>query len=202
MVDSTVTAAAGVSRVDLTVGGQVVRHDMPPSGNPTTFRVSQPWTPEMEGQATIVVVGYDVNGVSGQATITLQVVASGGGVPTDGPGTAVPSEPTETPPPPVTTEAGCTLDSQYVADVTIPDGTIIAPGAAFVKTWKVRNSGTCDWEAGFQLVFVSGDQMSGPPSVTLPAVAAGAQTDISANLAAPSSYGTHKGTWRIRSTDG
>jgi len=205
MIDSTVTAAAGVARVDLTVGGQVVRHDVPPSGNPTTFRVSQPWTPETEGQATISVAGYDVDGASGQATITLQVAASGGAVPTAAivPGaTAVPTEPTETPPPPVTTEAGCTLGSQYVMDVTIPDGTVMSPGAGFVKTWRVRNSGTCDWDAGFQLIFVGGAQMGGPASVLLPAVAAGGQADISVNQTAPSAYGTHKGTWRIRTDDG
>jgi hypothetical protein len=200
MIDSAVTAAAGVDRVDLSVDGQVVRHDTPPEGNPTKFRVSQLWTPTSEGQATIAVVAYDVNEASDEATITLQVVASGGAVPTAGPGSAVPPEPTETPP--VTTEAGCTLDSQYAADVTIPDGTVMSPGAAFVKTWRVRNSGTCDWEAGYELVFVSGDQMGGPASVSLPAVAAGAETDISASLVAPSSYGTHKGTWRVRSSDG
>ncbi|MBN1810283.1 MAG: hypothetical protein JXA14_00450, partial [Anaerolineae bacterium] len=202
MIDSTVTAAAGVDRVDLSVDGQVVRHDTPPEGSPTEFRVSQLWTPTSEGQATITVVAYDVNDASGRATITLQVVASGGAVPTAGPGSMVPPEPTETPPPPVTTEAGCTLDSQYVADVTVPDGTVMSPGAAFVKTWRVRNSGTCDWEAGYELAFVSGEQMDGPASVPLPAVAAGGETDVSASLVASSSYGTHKGTWRIRATDG
>jgi hypothetical protein len=203
LVDSTATANAGVDRVELAVNGAVARRDTPPSGNPTTFRVSQPWTPTAEGQVTISVVAFDVNGNSSDAaTITLQVVASGGVVPTAGPGTVVPPGPTETPPPPVTTEAGCTLDSQYVADVTIPDGTVMSPGAAFVKTWKVKNSGTCDWDAGFQLIFVGGDQMGGPASVSLPAVAAGTETDISVNLAAPSAYGTHKGTWRIRSDEG
>jgi len=205
LVDSTATANAGVDRVELAVNGVVVRRDMPPSGNPTTFRVSQPWTPTAEGQVTISVVAFDVNGLSSDsATITLQVVASGGAVPTTEPGapTAVPSGPTETPPPPVTTEAGCTLDSQYVADVTIPDGTIMSLGAGFVKTWRVRNSGTCDWDAGFQLIFVGGAQMGGPASVLLPAVPAGGQTDISVNQTAPNTYGTHKGTWRIRAIDG
>jgi Tol biopolymer transport system component len=203
MVDSTVTAAAGVNRVDLSVNGQVVRHDSPPDAGPTMFRVVQPWIPAAEGQATIAVVAYDTKGASGQASVTLQAVASGGVVPTTAPGaTAVPGGPTETPPPPVTTEAGCTLGSQYVADVTIPDGTVMSPGAAFVKTWRVRNSGTCDWDAGFQLVFVSGEQMGGPASVALPAVPAGGQTDVSVNLTAPSSYGTHKGTWRVRADDG
>ena len=214
LIDSSTTAAAGVARVDLSVNGSVVRHDAPPEGNPTTFRVVQSWTPAVEGQVTLYVVAYNVQGASDQASITLQVVATGAVVPTAGPGSvvppeatagpgsAMPPEPTETPPPPVTTEAGCTLDSQYVADVTIPDGTVMSPGAGFVKTWRVRNSGTCDWEAGFQLVFVSGEQMGGPGNVTLPAVPAGGQTDISVNQTAPATYGTHKGTWRVQSGEG
>jgi hypothetical protein len=202
LIDSTVTAAVGVSRVDLSVDGRVVRQDVPPEGNPTTFRVVQPWAPASEGQATITVAAYDTQGTSGQAMITLQVVASGAVVPTAGPGSAGTAEPTETPPPPVTTEAGCTLDSQYVADVTVPDGTVMSPGAGFVKTWRVRNSGTCDWEAGSQLVFVSGEQMGGPASVTLPAGAVGDEIDVSVNLLAPSIFGTHKGTWRVRAVGG
>jgi hypothetical protein len=193
MIDSVITAAAGVDRVDLTVDGQVVRHDTPPEENPTEFRVSQLWMPASEGQATITVVAYDVNGASDEASITLQVAASGA---------AVPPQPTETPVPPVTTEAGCTLGSQYVADVTIPDGTMMSPGEMFVKTWRVRNSGTCDWESGYELVFVSGEQMGGPASVKLSVVAAGAETDVSVNLTAPGSYGTHKGAWRVRSGEG
>jgi hypothetical protein len=102
----------------------------------------------------------------------------------------------------VTTEAGCTLDSQFVADVTIPDGTIVDLGQSFIKTWRVRNSGTCDWDAGFELAFVSGEQMDGPASVSLPGVAAGDEVDISVDLAAPTAYGTHKGTWRLRADDG
>jgi hypothetical protein len=204
MIDSTATASSGIARVELAINGIVERRDLPPSGNPVTFRVSQPWTPSSVGQVTISVVAYDVGGASSDAaTITLQVVESAGVVPTAPPGaTVVPGGPTETPPPPVTTEAGCTLDSQYVADVTIPDGTVLSLGATFVKTWRVKNSGTCDWDAGFQLLYVSGDQMGGPASVSLPAVPAGGQTDISVNLTAPGSYGTHKGTWRIRSDAG
>jgi hypothetical protein len=209
LIDSTATAEAGVAWVELTVDGAVLRRDSPPSGNPTAFRVSQPWAPGTEGQAIITVVASDTEGnLSEVVSITLQVVAGGGTVPTAGPGSAVPpgspvpGGPTETSPPPVTTEAGCTLDSGYVGDVTIPDYTVMSFGAAFVKTWRVRNSGTCNWDAGFQLIFVSGAQMNGPASVALPAVAAGTETDISVNQVAPNSYGTHKGTWRIRADDG
>jgi hypothetical protein len=206
-IDSTATAAAGVDRVDLSVNGTLASRDVPPSGNPTTFRVVQSWTPTADGPAAISVVAFDVNGASSNsATITLQVGDSSGvvptAVPTDGPGTVVPPGPTDTPLPTVKTDAGCTLDSQYVTDVTIPDGTVMGPGQAFVKTWRVRNSGTCDWGAGYTLVFVSGAQMGGPASVPLPAVAAGGEAEVSVNQTAPGAYGTHKGTWRMRADDG
>ncbi len=35
--------------------------------------------------------------------------------------------------------------STFVADVTIPDGTIMAPYQEFEKTWRVCNSGTVPW---------------------------------------------------------
>ena len=105
LIDSTATASAGIARVELAVNGVVERRDLPPTGNPATFRVSQPWTPSSLGQVTVSVVAYDVDGASSEAaTIVLQVVDSGGVVPTAVPGaTAVPGGPTETPPPPVTT---------------------------------------------------------------------------------------------------
>jgi hypothetical protein len=206
-IDSTAVGGAGVARVELSVNGVLVGRSMPPSGNPTTFRVVQWWTPTEERLVTVSVVAFDVNGASSDsATIALQVVASAGEVPTaaptDGPGTVVPPGPTDTPLPPVTTEGGCTADSQYVADVTIPDGTVMSPGQTFVKTWRVRNAGTCDWTAGHELVFVSGAHMGGPGAVALPATPAGSETDVSVSLTAPNAYGTHKGTWRMRASDG
>ena len=126
----------------------------------------------------------------------LNVVDGDAVVPTSG------ADPDETPLPPVTTTGGCTADSQYVADVTVPDETVMSPGQAFVKTWRVRNSGTCDWVAGYELVFVGGAQMGGPGAVALPATPAGGETDVSVSLTAPSAYGTHKGTWRMQADDG
>ena len=97
---------------------------------------------------------------------------------------------------------GCTLNMAYVADVTIPDGTVLAPGATFVKTWRVRNSGTCDWKDGTQSVFADGDQMRGPAAVSVPATAANATADITVNLTAPTLPGKYTGRWRMRSPDG
>ncbi|HEX2992837.1 MAG TPA: NBR1-Ig-like domain-containing protein, partial [Anaerolineales bacterium] len=38
----------------------------------------------------------------------------------------------------------------FVDDVTIEDNTQMDPGETFTKTWKVQNSGSCAWDAGFK----------------------------------------------------
>jgi len=143
-----------------------------------------------------------------QVTSTTQPQASSTQAPaaTQPPATTQPpAEPTPSPttqPTTIPASAGCNLNAAFVADVTIPDNTSIAPGSAFVKTWRVKNSGTCDWGDGFQLVFASGEQMGGPASVPLSPVAVGATTDVAVNLVAPSEPGTHNGAWRISAKDG
>ncbi|MBN2116384.1 MAG: hypothetical protein JW730_07430 [Anaerolineales bacterium] len=90
----------------------------------------------------------------------------------------------------------------FVSDVTIADNTPVNPGQTFTKTWKVKNAGTCAWDAGFKFAFVSGDAMGGA-TYTLPAaVAAGAVTDISVSMTAPSKAGTIRGDWRMSTAGG
>jgi len=129
-----------------------------------------------------------------QATVTpLAPIASPQG--------ASPLAPTETPPS-GSGPGGCLLNAQYVADVTIPDNTVMTPGAAFVKTWRAKNNGTCDWEAGYQLVFAEGNQMGGPAGANVNSTPAGGTVDISVNLTAPTTPGTHVGKWRLRASNG
>jgi TolB protein len=109
---------------------------------------------------------------------------------------------TDTPVPDVSGEGGCTLNAGWVADVTVPDDTEFPPGAAFVKTWRVRNSGTCDWETGTKLVYVSGDPLGGPTDVPVGALAAGSSTDVSVNMSAPAAPGTYKSNWQMRNPEG
>jgi len=205
---STANASAGVARVELLVNGQVVRTDSPPTENPTSFAVSQPWIPVVEGSETVSVVAYDAKDkASDPATITVNVVkeaAQAGSTPEPESGESTPEPQAEegTPALEVTTASGCTLGAVYVSDVTIPDETELAPGSGFVKTWRIRNSGTCDWESGFEVVFSDGAQMGGPGSVPLPVLAAGAQGDVSVDLVAPAEPGLYKGRWRFHAAEG
>jgi hypothetical protein len=131
-------------------------------------------------------------------TLTSTPVQVGEASPTPSPTLAA----TDTPVPDVVSPGGCTLNAAYVADVTVPDDTEFAPGKAFTKVWRVRNSGTCTWETGTQLVFVSGQPMGGPAAVDAPSLAPRSTTDFSVNLTAPAHPGTYRGNWQLQAPDG
>lgn len=101
------------------------------------------------------------------------------------------------PPPP----AGVS-DGKFVADVTIPDDMQMAPGQAFTKTWRVRNSGTRPWGSGFKLDFIGGVNMGRQLSVSLPATAPGSVTEISMEMVAPLAPGTHFADYRLKDEKG
>lgn len=93
--------------------------------------------------------------------------------------------------------------SQFVLDVTVPDGSDYAPGAAFTKTWRLQNIGTTTWTTEYKLIFISGVQMGDVASVALAnPVAPGATVDISVDMVAPSTTGNHKGYWRMTNASG
>lgn len=91
--------------------------------------------------------------------------------------------------------------SAFVSDVTIPDGTVMAPGQSFTKTWKLKNIGETSW-SGYNLTFVDGDQMDSPPSVSVPMTPPGATVDISVPMTAPKDAGNHQGRWQMTTADG
>jgi len=91
----------------------------------------------------------------------------------------------------------CNL-ANFVTDVTIPDGTIMTPGQAFNKKWRIKNIGTCAWN-GYTLIFDHGDAMGGPASKPIPAINPGQEFDLDVDLTAPASAGAYRGYWRIAS---
>jgi hypothetical protein len=97
---------------------------------------------------------------------------------------------------------GCTMNAELMTDVTVPDGTQFAGGEAFTKTWRIKNSGTCNWEEGTQLAYVSGDPLEGPAAVTVSALTAGSSTDVSVDFVAPTAAGTYRSNWRMQMSGG
>jgi hypothetical protein len=91
--------------------------------------------------------------------------------------------------------------AQFVADVTYKDDTEVNAGESFTKTWRIKNSGSCEWEGTYTLVFASGDKLNATsPAVALAApnaVAPGGVIDVSVPMQAPSKKGTYEGYWHL-----
>lgn len=103
---------------------------------------------------------------------------------------------------PTATPLGC-HKLKYLKDVTIPDNSILAAGQTFTKTWLVQNNGTCTWEAGFKLAFLSGEQM-GASSLTLSkTVSPGSQVELSVVMVVPpDKSGKLTGIWKMTTSSG
>ena len=112
---------------------------------------------------------------------------------------------------PTAAAAGCRDGMAWVADLTYADNGMksppaLQPGQAFVKTFRLRNTGTCVWEPGYALTFALGSspmaQMGGSPVQLQSSVPAGAEDDISLALVAPAAPGLYVGTWEMRNKSG
>jgi Ig-like domain from next to BRCA1 gene len=102
----------------------------------------------------------------------------------------------------------------FVADVTIPDGTIFQdsnpkggrPGSDFQKVWRVQNTGNCKWDEGYQLAFIAGDAALSPHSVKFDSsddfVDPGETADLGVSLTAPKFPGKYTATWKMQSDNG
>jgi uncharacterized protein affecting Mg2+/Co2+ transport len=90
----------------------------------------------------------------------------------------------------------------FLSDDTIPDGTIIKPKESFVKTWSIRNDGSCTWSSAYMASMFSNDPADpaingdGTVKVTYP-IAPGATWKYSANLIAPKTTGTYTQYWKM-----
>lgn len=98
--------------------------------------------------------------------------------------------------------ADCINKASFVSDVTIPDNSPIEAGAAFTKTWRVQNTGTCVWWSGYTLAHYSENAFSAPASVPLPVTNPGGTADLSVDLVAPSTAGTYRGNFVIKNPAG
>ena len=104
-----------------------------------------------------------------------------------------------------TPEALCDSLTYDVAtvDVNVPDNTPMTPGQDFIKTWKVKNNGSCEWGPGYVLAYAGyTDQMSGQFVALTDVVLPGEEVDVSVQFKAPSQAGTYLSAWQMRNPAG
>ncbi len=154
---------------------------------------------------TVEVLGTKLSGYTDPSStpeaVTTTIVRS----PTE---TAFPSKTptrTNTPttiPTPTTTWNSCDA-AEYVSE-TIADRAQLVPGTEFVKTWTLRNIGTCTWTKDYRLVFESGDAMTTSTSLAFVKneVEPGASVTLSVKMTAPETNGEHVGFWKLTNAQG
>lgn len=97
----------------------------------------------------------------------------------------------------------CANAAEFVADVSVPDGSVFAPETAFVKTWRVKNTGTCTWDHRYSLVFADGTLLTPYDHLALPFTTAPGQTlDLSLDMTAPIYPGAYESHWKFQAPNG
>jgi len=90
----------------------------------------------------------------------------------------------------------CTNNLEFIEDLSIPDGTQLAPSREIVKEWKVRNSGTCNWNADYSVRLISGDALGAQPLLALVPARYGTEAVISIAFTTPSEPGRYS-AWGV-----
>lgn len=92
----------------------------------------------------------------------------------------------------------------FVADVTIEDYSEIKAGESFLKTWRIKNEGSCVWTPNYKIVFNHGDQMNAPiESAFLTSdIYPGQTADISITFTAPFTEGYYESHFLLKNPSG
>jgi hypothetical protein len=156
---------------------------LPPEATPT---LSPP--PEAEANLPESAAGNPTptGDGAGNSTVTPAVAASNAAPPAGGRSTTGPL---------------CN-DAVFIEDLTIPDGTILAPEEEFVKTWRFRNTGICRWTTAYAIGFAYGNPMGGRDTKLPESVGPGGEVEVSIHMTAPFANGWYGGWWRLRNEVG
>lgn len=120
--------------------------------------------------------------------------------------TGVPAA-TQAPPAPTT----CVDGMSYVSDLTYDDKNmtappVVPPGQPFVKAWRIRNSGSCNWDKSYSLQYQSGNSplasMGGVPTYITRGVPSSGTYDIQVPMVAPLQPGVYQGFWEMHNGNG
>ncbi|KAJ1279769.1 hypothetical protein BS78_04G180800 [Paspalum vaginatum] len=98
------------------------------------------------------------------------------------------------------------LESRFILDVTVLDGTLMTPSTSFTKIWRMHNNGSIVWPLGTQLIWVGGDQFalhtSVPLEIPLNGFPVDKEIDVAVDFVAPTRPGRYISYWRLASPSG
>jgi hypothetical protein len=107
--------------------------------------------------------------------------------------------PTATP----TLPAGdCENNLVFLADQTIPDGTVVGPLSTLDKRWEVENGGTCNWDARYRVRLIAGPDLGAQAEQALYPARSGSGAVIRMVLKAPAEPGSYRSAWQAVNPQG
>ncbi|HUX77970.1 MAG TPA: protein kinase [Anaerolineae bacterium] len=134
---------------------------------------------------------YDVNATQ-FAVWMATYVATTGVTPTPSPNPTATATPDLT----ATAIAACVFDMEAIYDWAVWP-TVLVPRQRFVKQWRIRNTGTCTWPGGVQLVYASGNELEIVSRPEIGSLAPGETADVKLTLRAPASYNRYTSVWQL-----
>ena len=95
----------------------------------------------------------------------------------------------------------CTNQLTFQEDLSIPDGSQVAPGQLLDKRWEVENSGTCNWDDRYRLRLIAGNNLGVPAELALYPGRSGTRVPIRIVFTAPDEPGPYRSAWQAYSPE-
>ena len=98
--------------------------------------------------------------------------------------------------------AQCKDSLVFVKDLTIPDGTVIAPESTLDKRWEITNNSNCNWGEGYRVRLIAGPELGAQKEQALYPARSGTQAVIRILFKAPVEPGSYRSAWQAFNAQG
>lgn len=95
-----------------------------------------------------------------------------------------------------TATPACSNNLSYIADLTIPDGTVVTAGETIDKRWQVKNTGTCNWDQSYRFRLTAGSDLGASNEQALFPARSGIEFPYRILFTAPQESGTYRSAWQ------
>ncbi|MBE0695427.1 MAG: hypothetical protein IH586_00735 [Anaerolineaceae bacterium] len=96
----------------------------------------------------------------------------------------------------------CKDQLKFLSDLTIPDGTVVAPDSTLDKRWEVENSGNCNWDEKYRVRLIAGPELSAQKEQALYPARSGTRAVIRFIFKAPLETGSYRSAWQAYDPNG
>lgn len=96
----------------------------------------------------------------------------------------------------------CVDNLAFKNDITIPDGTVVAPDSTLDKRWGVENNGNCNWSQGYRVRLIAGQELGAAKEQALYPARSGSLAVIRIVFKAPREPGAYRSAWQAFTPQG